>query len=103
MADPHGQLTSAIPGGIAVSGHKLVEEGARTLLLHVPGTVRIDVKPLEDGLLVAPRALGDARLGWEVDPSALTDYGKTAEETSLPALVAFRIALWAEQAPLAGR
>jgi hypothetical protein len=100
----HGQLVSALPGGgIGLSGHKLVEEGARALILFVPGLVRIDVKPLEDGLQVLPRALGGAQLGWEIDPSALTDYGRTAEETPLPALVAFRIALWAEPVPVAGR
>jgi hypothetical protein len=101
---PHGQLVSALPdGGIGLSGHKLVEEGARTLLLYVPDLVRIDVKPLEDGLQVLPRPLGGAQLGWEIDPSALTDYGKTADETPLPALVAFRIALWSEATPVAGR
>ena len=100
----HGQLVSAMDdGGIVLSGHKLVDEGARTLLLYLPGVLRIDVKPLEDGLLVAPRSFGGARLGWEIDPSALADYGKTAAETALPALVAFRIALWMEAGPLAGR
>jgi hypothetical protein len=100
----HGQLVSAIrDGGIGLSGHKLVDEGARALLLYVPGLLRIDVKPLEDGLLVVPRSVGGARLGWEVDPSAVTDYGKTAAETSLPALVAFRVAVWTESGPFAGR
>ena len=100
----HGQLVSALPdGGIGLSGHKLVDEGARALLLYVPGLVRIDVKPLEDGLRVLPRPLGGAQLGWEIDQSALTDYGRTAEETALPALVVFRIALWAEPVPVAGR
>jgi hypothetical protein len=100
----HGQLVSRmLEGGIAVSGHKLLEEGARALLLYVPGLLRIDVKSLEDGLLVVPRALGDAQVGWEVDPSAVTDYGRTAEETVLPALTAFRLALWTQTGPLAGR
>ena len=100
----HGQLVSALrDGGIGLSGHKLVDEGARALLLYVPGLVRIDVKPLEDGLLVVPRPFGGAQLGWEVDPGAVTDYGKTAAETTLPALVAFRIALWSEAATFAGR
>jgi len=100
----HGQLASRmLDGGIAVSGHKLLEEGARALLLYVPGVLRIDVKSLEDGLLVVPRPLRDAQIGWEVDPSAVTDYGKTAEDTVLPALTAFRIALWTESGPLAGR
>lgn len=101
---PHGQLVSALgDGGIALSGHKLVDEGARALLLYVPGVLRLDVKPLEDGLQVLPRQLGGARLGWEIDPSAVTDYGKRAEETALPALVAFRVGIWTESVPLAGR
>ena len=100
----HGQLASAMPdGGLALSGHKLVEEGARALLLHVPGLVRIDVRPLEDGLQVIPRVLRDVELGWEIDEEAVTDYGKTAEETAQPALVGFRLALWTEPHPVAGR
>jgi hypothetical protein len=100
----HGQLASRLPdGGLALSGHKLVEEGARALLLHVPGLVRIDVCPLEDGLQVIPRVLRDVNLGWEVDAQAVTDYGKTAEEAEQPALVGFRIALWTEPHPIAGR
>ena len=99
----HGQLASAMPGGIALSGHKLVEEGARAQLLILPGMLRIDVRPLPDGLQVVPRPLGDVQLGWEVDAGAVSDYGKTASETVLPALVGFRIALWTEPAPLAGR
>jgi hypothetical protein len=100
----HGQLASALSGGgVSLSGHKFVEQGARALLLLLPGLLRIDVRPLEDGLQVIPRALCDAPLGWEIDPAAMTDYGRTAEETSLPALVAFRMALWTEPLPLAGR
>jgi hypothetical protein len=100
----HGQLASALPGGgLALSGHKLVEEGARALLLHVPGLLRIDVCPLEDGLQVIPRVLRDVDLGWEVDADAVTDYGKTAEESPQPALVGFRLALWTRPYPIAGR
>jgi len=99
----HGQLASAIAEGIALSCHKLVEEGARAQLLVLPGVLRIDVRPLEDGLQVIPRVLSDRPLGWEVDPSAMTDYGRTAEETRLPAIVVFRLAIWDEQQPLAGR
>ena len=99
----HGQLASATAGGIGLSGQKIVEEGARALLLIVPGILRIDVRPLEDGLQVIPRMLGDMALGWELDTSAMTDYGRTAEETRLPALVAFRLAIWDERRPLAGR
>jgi hypothetical protein len=99
----HGQLASALPGGIALSAHKLLEEGARAQLLVLPGVVRIDVRPLPDGLQVVPRPLGPLQLGWEVDPTAVTDYGKTALETELPATVRFRIAFWGDGPPLAGR
>jgi hypothetical protein len=100
----HGQLASPLSGGgVSLSGHKIVEQGARALLLLLPGLLRVDVRPLEDGLQVIPRVLCDAPLGWEIDPAAMTDYGRTAEETSLPALVAFRMALWTEPQPLAGR
>ena len=99
----HGQLASETAGGIGLTGQKIVEEGARALLLVVPGILRIDVRPLEDGLQVIPRVLGDMPLGWELHTSAMTDYGRTAEETRLPALVAFRLAIWDERQPLAGR
>ena len=99
----HGQIASALPGGLAISGHKLVEEGARALLLILPGIVRVDVRPIPDGLQVVPRPLGELQLGWEVDQEAVTDYGKTARQTELPVLVRFRIAFWGEGPPLAGR
>jgi hypothetical protein len=100
----HGQLASSLPdGGLALTAHKLVEEGARALLIHVPGLVRIDVRPLEDGLQVIPRALIGVRVGWEVDERHLTDYGKVAEENEQPAEVRFRLALWTRPHPLAGR
>ena len=69
----------------------------------MPGLLRIDVRPLEDGLQVIPRVLCDVALGWEVDPSAMADYGKVAEETVQPSLVCFRMALWTEPNPVAGR
>jgi len=99
----HGQLASALPDGIALSAHKLVEEGARAQLLILPGVVRIDVRPLPDGLQVVPRPLAGTELGWEVDPSAVTDYGKTALESEMPAVTRFRLAFWGGSAPLAGR
>ena len=62
---PRADREPAAGGGIALSGHKLVEEGARALLLILPGVLRIDVRPLEDGLQVVPRAARRrrARLG----------------------------------------
>lgn len=99
----HGQIASAIADGIAVSAHKLVEEGARAQLLVLPGVVRVDVRPLPDGLQVVPRPLDATELGWEIDPEAVTDYGKTAVETELPALVRFRIAVWTGEEAIGGR
>ena len=99
----HGQIASTLPGGLALSGHKLVEEGARALLLILPGIVRVDVRPIPDGLQVMPRQLGELQLGWDIDPEAVTDYGKTALQTELPVLVRFRIAFWGEGPPLVGR
>ena len=100
----HGQVASSLAGGgIAVSGHKLVEQGARAMVLHLPGLLRIDVRPLEDGLQVIPRVLSGAQIVWEIDPTAKTDYGRRAAETPLPALVVFRMALMTEPRPLVGR
>ncbi len=100
----HGQLASGLPdGGLALSGHKIVEEGARALVLYVPGLMRVDVCPLEDGLQVIPRVLGDAGLRWEVEEAALTEYGKTAQETPQPAQVEFRFAILRDPHPVAGR
>jgi hypothetical protein len=99
----HGQVASTLPGGIAVSGHKVVEEGARALLLIVPGLIRIDVCPLEDGLQVIPRALIHAQVGWEVDETALRDYGRTAEQHEQPAVARFTFGILLEPRPVGGR
>src|SRR3954471_19932384 len=49
----HGQLASRmVDGGLALSCHKLVEDGARTLMLLAPGFFRLDVRPVEDTLQV---------------------------------------------------
>ncbi len=99
----HGQIASPMPDGIALSAHKLVDEGARALLLILPGVLRIDVRPLPDGLQVVPRPLGASEIGWEIDRGAVSDYGKTAEQTVQPSLVGFRIAVWTGEVPLGGR
>jgi hypothetical protein len=100
----HGQLATPLPeGGMALSGHKLVEEGARSLLLYVPGLLRIDVRPLEDTLQVIPRELRDVPAHWQAEDAAFTEYGKTAEETPQPAIVRFQLLLEAEPYPIAGR
>ena len=88
---------------MALSAHKVVEEGARALLLYVPGMLRIDVRPLEDTLQVIPRELGDVPAHWQAEDAAFTEYGKTAEETPLPAIVRFQLLLETEPHPIGGR
>ena len=61
----HGQIASAIADGVAVSAHKLVEEGARAQLLVLPGVVRIDDR-------VRPGVISMTH-GWTAtNPTALT-------------------------------
>ena len=104
VGEAHGQLASPLPeGGLAVSAHKLVEEGARALLLYVPELLRIDVRPLEDTLQVIPRELRDVPAHWQAEDAAFTEYGKTAEETPQPAIVRFQLVLQVEPHPIAGR
>jgi hypothetical protein len=100
----HGQIASPLPDrGLALSGHKLVEEGARALLLYVPGLLRIDVRPLEDTLQVIPRELADVLAHWQAEDAAFTDYGKTAEDTPQPAVVRFQLLMETEPHPVGGR
>jgi hypothetical protein len=100
----HGQLATPLPdGGMALSAHKLVEEGARALLLYVPEMLRIDVRPLEDTLQVIPRELRDVPAHWQAEDAAFTEYGKTAEETPQPAIVRFQLLLETEPLPIGGR
>jgi hypothetical protein len=61
----HGALASSINGGgVAISAHKIVEEGARALLVHVPGLFRFDARPDQDSLAVDARELTDAPCEW---------------------------------------
>ena len=46
---------------------------------------------------MVPRPLGDLPLGWELDPAAVTDYGKTAAETGCRRSSRFRLAFWGER------
>ena len=61
----HGQLASGLPGGgLALSCQKLVEDGARVMMLLAPGLFRLDVRPSEDTLQVMTRSLQEgARWG----------------------------------------
>jgi hypothetical protein len=105
VADPrHSQLATALPGGgLAVSCHKLVEDGARTLILYVPGLFRLDVRPLEDTLQVTTRSLHESPARWSTSEAAFTDYGATGGEAREPSVVGFSFVVEAEPHPLAGR
>ena len=66
----HGQLASGLPGGgMALSCHKLVEDGARVMLLLAPELFRLDVRPVEDTLQVMTRSLHEGAR-WGTEPEA---------------------------------
>ena len=93
----HGQLASGLPGGgLALSCHKLVEDGARVMMLLAPGLFRLDVRPVEDTLQVLTRSLHEGAR-WGTEPDAVTDYGRTAADTPEPSRAAFTF--YAELAP----
>lgn len=71
----HGQIASAIAGGIALSAHKRVAIGARAQLLIVPGLLRFDARPEEDSLQVMTRALGAVPPLWETEDNPPEAYG----------------------------
>jgi hypothetical protein len=76
----HGQLVSETDGGLVVSSHKLVEIGARALLLIVPSVFRFDARPEEDSLQVMTRALGDEPPLWEAVENPPGDYGEAGAD-----------------------
>jgi hypothetical protein len=85
----HGQLASGLPGGgLALSCHKLVEDGARVMMLLAPGLFRLDVRPVEDTLQVMTRSLHEGAR-WGTEPAAATDYGRKADETPEPSRADF--------------
>jgi hypothetical protein len=85
----HHQLASGLPGGgLALSCQKLVEDGARVMLLLAPGLFRLDVRPREDTLQVMTRSLRPGAR-WGTSPEAATDYGRKADETPEPARADF--------------
>jgi hypothetical protein len=104
MAPDHGQLATALAyGGLAVSCHKLVEDGARTQMLHVPGLFRLDVRPVQDTLQVTTRTLHEAPARWSTSRQPFVDYGKTGEDEREPAVLGFSFVVEAEPHPLAAR
>jgi hypothetical protein len=81
----HGQMASGlVGGGLAISCHKLVEDGARTMILLAPGLFRLDVRPVEDTLQVMTRSLHAEEARWGTDQAPVTDYGKKAQDTPEP-------------------
>jgi hypothetical protein len=97
----HGQIASALPlGGLAVSCHKLIEDGARAQILYVPGLFRLDVRPVEDTLQVTTRSLHERPARWTTSENPFVDYGG---ETQEPSVVGFTFVVEAEPHPIAGR
>ena len=99
----HAQLASGLPGGgLALSCHKLVEDGARVMMLLAPGLFRLDVRPLQDTLQVMTRSLHEGAR-WSTEPAAATDYGRRAEETPEPARAEFTFFAELEPRPILAR
>jgi hypothetical protein len=102
-AAAHGQLASGVPlGGLALSCHKLVDDGARTQLLHVPGLFRLDVRPVEDTLQVTTRSLHDAPTRWSTSESQFSEYHDKIEGREA-SVVGFTFVVDCEPFPIAGR
>lgn len=99
----HGQLASGLPGGgLALSGHKLVEDGARALVLIAPGLFRLDVRPVQDTLQVMTRSLVPGAR-WGTDQLPRTGGEQGAAGAAEPALVAFSFYAELEPRPVLAR
>lgn len=99
----HGQLASALAqGGLALSCHKLIEDGARTQLLLVPGLFRLDVRPVEDTLQVMTRSLHALAITWAAEELPAEHLGRGYADRSEPSEVTFRLHL-PEDPPIGGR
>lgn len=99
----HGQLASALAGGgLVLSAHKLVEEGARALVLIAPGLFRLDVKTSADTLQVATRSLHPESAGtWAPEEHPPARYGEPSAQVEIPLRMGWRYEL-AGAAPLVG-
>ena len=83
-APRHGQLASGLPGGgMALSCHKLVEDGARVMILLAPGLFRLDVHPVEDTLQVMTRSLREGAR-WGTEPLDLPGRFASAARPPVP-------------------
>jgi hypothetical protein len=99
----HGQLASALAGGgLVLSSQKLVEIGARALLLIAPGLFRFDARPGEDSLQVMTRALGPFPPDWATEENPPEEYGATWAEDEVPYRASWRVEVHGDP-PLAGR
>lgn len=98
----HGQIASGLAGGgLVLSGQKLVEEGARALVLIAPGLFRLDVKPVDDTLQVITRSLHPTGGAWAADENPSSAYGKSSQEVEVPLRMVWRYEL--RDPPLVGR
>jgi hypothetical protein len=99
----HGQLASALPeDGLALSCHKLVDDGARTLLLLAPGLFRLDVRPVEDTLQVMTRSLHALPIQWAAEELPEEHLGRGYADRTEPSTLSFRLLL-PEDRPIGGR
>jgi hypothetical protein len=99
----HGQLASALPeGGMALSAHKLVDDGARTLLLIAPGLFRLDVRPVDDTLQVMTRSLHELPITWAAEQVSEEHLGRGYADRAEPSTLAFRLHLPVDP-PIGGR
>ena len=100
----HGQMASGlVGGGLAISCQKLVEDGARTMILLAPGLFRLDVRPVEDTLQVMTRSLHAEEGRWGTEQEPVTDYGKKAQDTPEPYRLEFSFYLELEPHPIMAR
>ncbi len=66
-------VTDLPPGGghgrrLQISAAKRIEEGARAMLLSIPGTMRLDVVPSADMVRMVVRSLADRSLVFAASP-----------------------------------
>jgi hypothetical protein len=101
---PHGQIVSGlVGGGLALSCHKLIEDGARAMILIAPGLFRLDVRPVEDTLQVMTRSLHETPARWGTEEAPITQYGKKSEDSPEPHRVEFSYYLEVEPAAVLAR
>ncbi len=101
---PHGQIASGlVTGGLVLSAHKIVEEGARALILYAPDLFRMDVRPVEDTLEVMTRSLNDATEYWRNEDNPLENYGLKSGTAQIPYRATWRYVLDIQPRPIVGQ